>query len=69
MLAAGRPLFEAAQRAGEIRDDLSFDQALEIVLAIAKIEGDRAYLEPILDAAAGCRPDGITSSAPQIVGA
>lgn len=57
VLAAGRPLFEAAQRSGEVRADLSFDQALELVHAVAKIEGDRAYLQPILSAAlAGLRP-------------
>jgi AcrR family transcriptional regulator len=53
VLAAGRPLFDAAQRSGEIRDDLSFVQALDIVHAVAKIEGDRDYLAPILDAALG----------------
>lgn len=57
VLAAGEPLFEAARRAGEIRDGLDFVQVLEMVRAIAKIEGDRAYLEPILSAAlAGIRP-------------
>jgi AcrR family transcriptional regulator len=56
VLAAGEPLFEAARDAGEVRDDLDFVQALEMVRAIAKIEGDRAYLEPILTAAlAGIR--------------
>ena len=57
VLAAGEPLFDAAREAGEVRDDLTFVQALEMVRAIAKIEGDRAYLEPILAAAlAGIRP-------------
>jgi AcrR family transcriptional regulator len=57
VLAAGEPLFEEARRAGEVRDGLDFVQVLEMVRAIAKIEGDRAYLEPILHAAlAGIRP-------------
>jgi AcrR family transcriptional regulator len=56
VLAAGEPLFDAAREAGEVRDDLTFVQALEMVRAIAKVEGDRAYLEPILSAAlAGIR--------------
>jgi AcrR family transcriptional regulator len=57
VLAAGEPLFDAAREAGEIRDGLDFVQVLEMIRAIAKIEGDRAYLEPILDSAlAGIRP-------------
>ncbi len=57
VLAAGEPLFDAARRSGEIRVDLTFVQALDMVHAIAKIEGDRAYLDPILDATlAGLRP-------------
>jgi AcrR family transcriptional regulator len=57
VLAAGEPLFGAAHEAGEIRDDLDFVQVLEMIRAIAKIEGDRAYLEPILNSAlAGIRP-------------
>ena len=56
VLAAGEPLFEAAREAGEVRDGLDFVQVLEMVRAIAKIEGDRAYLGPILGAAlAGLR--------------
>jgi AcrR family transcriptional regulator len=57
VLAAGEPLFEAARDAGELGDGLTFVQVLEMVRAIAKIEGDRDYLAPILDAAlAGLRP-------------
>ncbi len=57
VLAAGEPLFDAARDAGEIRAGIDFVQALEMVRAIAKIEGDREYLEPILTAAlAGLRP-------------
>lgn len=51
VLAAGRPLLEAAQRAGEIRDDLTLEQVLDMVIAIATIRRDPGYTEPILDAA------------------
>jgi AcrR family transcriptional regulator len=51
VLAAGRPLLEAAQQAGEIRGDLSLEQVLEMVMAVASIRGDRDYVEPILQAA------------------
>jgi len=58
VLAAGRPLLEAAQRAGEIRADLTLEQVLDMVIAIATIRGDRGYVEPILQAGLdGLRPD------------
>ena len=52
VLAAGRPLLHAAQdsHAKEIRDDLTLEQILDMVVAIAKIPGDPTYLEPILHA-------------------
>ena len=57
MLAAGRPLLAAAQRAGEIRADLTLEQVLDMVIALATIRGDRTYVEPILEAALdGLRP-------------
>lgn len=57
VLAAGRPLLEAAQRAGEIRADLELEQVLDMVLAVSGINGDAAYVEPILQAALdGLRP-------------
>lgn len=57
VLAAGRPLLAAAQAAGEIRDDLTLEQILDMVVAIAGIHGDAPYIEPILGAAiAGLRP-------------
>lgn len=56
VLAAGRPLLDAAQAAGEIRADLTLEQILDMVLAIARIHGDATYVAPILDAAlAGLR--------------
>lgn len=48
VLAAGRPLLAAAQRAHEVRGDVTLEQVLDMVIAIAKIPGDPAYLEPIL---------------------
>ena len=48
VLAAGVPLLEAAQQAGEIRDDLALEQILDMTIAIAKFHGDADYVEPIL---------------------
>jgi AcrR family transcriptional regulator len=51
VLAAGRPLLAAAQRAQEVRGDLTLEQILDMIVAIAKIPGNPAYLEPILQSA------------------
>jgi AcrR family transcriptional regulator len=51
VLNAGRPLLRAAQQSGEIRTDLTLEQILDMVAAIAKIPGDTRYREPILRAA------------------
>jgi AcrR family transcriptional regulator len=57
VIAAGRPLLAAAQRAREVRDDLALEQILDMIIAIATIHGDARYLEPILQAALdGLRP-------------
>jgi AcrR family transcriptional regulator len=57
VIAAGEPLLAAAQRAHEVREDLTLDQVLDMVIAIAKIHGDPAYVEPILQTTlAGLRP-------------
>ena len=57
VLAAGRPLLLAAQRAHEVRDDLTLEQVLDMVIAIGTIHGDPRYLEPILQTALdGLRP-------------
>jgi AcrR family transcriptional regulator len=48
VIAAGRPLLAAAQRAHEVRDNLTLEQILDMVIAIATIHGDTRYLEPIL---------------------
>ena len=51
VLEAGRPLLVAAQRAHEVRSDLTLEQTLDLMVAIAKIGGDADYLEPILQSA------------------
>jgi AcrR family transcriptional regulator len=57
VIAAGRPLLAAAQRAHEIRGDLALEQVLDMVIAIATIHGDTRYLGPILQTALdGLRP-------------
>lgn len=48
VIAVGRPLLAAAQRSHEIREDLTLEQVLDMIVAIAKIHGDPRYLEPIL---------------------
>jgi AcrR family transcriptional regulator len=56
-LAAGRPLLAAAQDAHEIRADLTLEQILDMLTAIAKIPGDPSYVEPIFQATLdGLRP-------------
>ena len=57
VIAAGLPLLAAAQHAGEVRDDLSLEQTLDMIVAIATIHGDTGYTEPILQTALdGLRP-------------
>jgi AcrR family transcriptional regulator len=57
VLASGRPLLLAAQRCHEVRGDLNLEQILDMVIAIAKIDGNARYLQPILQAALdGLRP-------------
>ena len=57
VIAAGRPLLAASQRAREARDDLSLEQVLDMIVAIATIHGDTGYTEPILQTALdGLRP-------------
>ena len=48
VIAAGRPLLAAAQHAGEVRDDLTLEQILDMIVAIAAIHGGTGYTEPIL---------------------
>lgn len=49
--AAGRPLPASAQRAKTIRRDVTLEHVLDLILAIAGIDGDARYLKPILAAA------------------
>jgi AcrR family transcriptional regulator len=57
VITAGRPLLAAAQYAGEVRDDLTLEQILDMIVAIATIHGDTGYTGPILQAALdGLRP-------------
>lgn len=57
VLAAGRPLLAAAQQSGEIREELTLEQVLDLVIAVSAIRGEPDYLEPILRAALdGIRP-------------
>jgi len=57
VITAGRPLLAAAQRAGEVRGDLTLEQILDMIVAIATIHGDTGYTGPILQAALdGLRP-------------
>ena len=57
VLDAGRPLLAAAQEAGEVRDDLALEQILDMIVAMGSINGDAAYLDPILQAVLdGLRP-------------
>jgi AcrR family transcriptional regulator len=57
VLAAGRSLLTAAQVAHEVRDDLTLEQILDMLVAIARISGDTGYREGILRVALdGLRP-------------
>jgi hypothetical protein len=56
-IAAGRPLLAAAQGTREIREDLTIEQILDMIVAIAQIHGRADYLEPILQTTLdGLRP-------------
>jgi AcrR family transcriptional regulator len=48
VLAAGRPLLVAAQHSHEVREDLTLEQILDMIIAVATIHGDAGYVEPIL---------------------
>lgn len=49
ILDAAGPLHRAAQLSEEAREDLSLEQMLSLVAAVAKIPGDADYRAPILD--------------------
>jgi len=57
VMTAGRPLLAAAQHTGDVRNDLTLEQILDMIVAIATIHGDTGYTGPILQAALdGLRP-------------
>jgi hypothetical protein len=57
VIVAGQPLLVAAQQAHEVRDDLTLEQILDMIIAIATIHGEPGYLEPILQTTIdGLRP-------------
>ena len=59
-VTAAGPLLLAAQRAHEVREDLTLEQVLDMIVAIASIHGEPGYLEPILQAALdGLRPPAV----------
>ncbi|MEO3923288.1 TetR/AcrR family transcriptional regulator [Micromonosporaceae bacterium B7E4] len=41
--AAGQPLFAAAQRSGEVRDDLPLPQILDAIVAVGRLADDPAF--------------------------
>ena len=51
VIAAGTPLLAAAQDAHQIAADLSLDQILDMIVAIAGIPGGPHYQQPIVRAA------------------
>lgn len=48
VITAGEPLLAAAQRAGHIRDDVTLVQALDLVLAVVRLDRDHDQIETIL---------------------
>jgi len=64
VIAAGRPLLTAAQHAHEVRDGLTLEQILDMIVAIATIHGGTGYTEPILQTVLdGLRPPAGTKTA------
>lgn len=51
VIDAGRPLLAAAQRAQEVRGDITLEQVVDMIHAIAAIQGDTGYVETILGTA------------------
>lgn len=59
VIAIGRPLFEAAMSAGQIREDVRLEQILEMLVSLSAIKGDSDYRETMLDIVL----DGLTPTA------
>jgi AcrR family transcriptional regulator len=53
VLAAGRPLLDAARASGEVEVDLTLEQILDLIASVAKIPGAASYRKPILEATLG----------------
>ncbi len=49
VVAAGRPLLDAAQQSGSVRTDVTLEQVLDAIVAVAQVPGDAARREPILE--------------------
>ena len=49
VVAAGRPLLQAAVVSGDIRTELSLEQILDLIASVAKIPGSADYRQPILE--------------------
>ncbi len=47
VITAGRPLFEAAQNVHQIRGDITLEQVLQMLVAIAAIDGDAHNRAPM----------------------
>jgi AcrR family transcriptional regulator len=60
VIAAGQPLLAGAQQAREVRGDLAIEQILDLIHAIATIQGDPSYTQAILQTAL----DGLTEKEP-----
>jgi AcrR family transcriptional regulator len=57
VLAAGQSLLAAAQQSGEVRDDVTLEQVLDLTIAVAKMPGETKYIETLLRVALdGLRP-------------
>lgn len=47
VIAAGKPIFESAQQAGQVREDLTLEQVLQMLVSLSAVEGDAEYREPL----------------------
>ena len=57
IVTRGNDLVDGVQHAGEVRDDLTLEQILDMIVAIATIHGGTGYTEPILQTVLdGLRP-------------
>ena len=57
IVTRGNDLVDGVQHSGEVRDDLTLEQILDMIVAIATIHGGTGYTEPILQTVLdGLRP-------------